>query len=504
VRAFDNTGASLAGVVVTMSLVTPGGATLNGGVAMTDASGVAIFPTLSVNTPGTYQLLASAAGPTSIATAVSNQFTITAPTLTATVLLSNFSAIYDGTAKSVGVTTIPPDLATSVTYNGGSAPTAIGAYNVVASVTAPGYIGGATGVQTVASTPAAGGPGGGAYPPTGALSCGPGVFANGVRAAITGPPNEGFGDINYALTSGQLLCSNGVHPGQFGGTTTPNSDLSCPSGQVMVGIFGTTGGPGFNVVTSVGARCQTPAGGPITQTSTAPGSGTPFGPIDCPTGEAVTGVVGGQGAVVDSIALVCGVIPPAGPTITSASPTTVAAFQYITLYGTSLPATGQNDVRFSQGGPEFPSDYVWSVGTSRVIARVPSGVLTPGPATVRLRNPGDTVTTNAFPITVSNTPGAPVILGVYSACVAGTATTTITPGQQFMIEADGTGSAGTNFTWTQGATTFSHGTAYGTGGPTGNVGSCATAPAGLTSGVWTLTVTSNGGAASAGVAITVP
>ena len=87
----------------------------------------------------------------------------------------------------------------------------------------------------------------------------------------------------------------------------------------MVGFHGTTdGGANFGdpVVSSIGPRCQLPNGGTVTQVGALPGGGVPFGPFDCPLGRAVTGVVGGQGTVVDSIALVCGAVP----TIASVAP----------------------------------------------------------------------------------------------------------------------------------------------------------------------------------------
>jgi hypothetical protein len=417
-----------------------------------------------------------------------------------TVVLGNFSAVYDGSAKAVTVATAPvAGLSVDVTYAGSpTEPTAIGAYAVVATVTEPGYTGSASATLKIASTLAAGGGGGGPYE----RYCGPGVFANGFRAAVTGSPNEAFGGINYALTSGQLLCGDGNHPAKFGGGTTPNSDMTCPVGEVMVGMFGTTGGPGYDVVTSIGPRCQLPTGGAVTQVGPAPGGGTPF-EIDCPAGQAVVAVVGGQGAVVDSIALVCSAIPPPGPAITSVLPSTVAAFQYITLEGVSLPASGQNDVLFSQGGPEFASDYIWSAGSTRVIARVPTGVLAVGAATVRLKNPAGTITTNAVPITIDSVPGAPVLHAVYNSCSGGSATTTLNAGQQFMIEAAGTGSAGTEFSWTDGVLTIPGSSSSTSGGPTGRVGTCATLPGGVTAGSWTLSIRSYTGAWSTGTTITI-
>ncbi len=68
---------------------------------------------------------------------------VTAPT--ATVSLSNLVQIFDTTAKSVSVTTVPSGLSVTVTYNGSTAaPTNVGNYTVVAIVNDPVYQGGAT------------------------------------------------------------------------------------------------------------------------------------------------------------------------------------------------------------------------------------------------------------------------------------------------------------------------------------------------------------------------
>ena len=89
----------------------------------------------------------------------------------------------------------------------------------------------------------------------------------------------------------------------------------------------------------LGAQCLPIGGGEATIVPEAggglyPDADMPFS-ATCPAGQAVTGVVGGVGEVVDSIALVCSTIP----TIASASPSTLAEFQYVTLTGTNLPAT---------------------------------------------------------------------------------------------------------------------------------------------------------------------
>ncbi len=60
----------------------------------------------------------------------------------ATVTLGNLSQTYDGTPKSVSVTTNPVGLATNVTYGGsGTPPTTAGTYAVVATLTNPNYTG---------------------------------------------------------------------------------------------------------------------------------------------------------------------------------------------------------------------------------------------------------------------------------------------------------------------------------------------------------------------------
>ena len=71
----------------------------------------------------------------------------------ATITLSNLLQAYDGTPRSVVVTTVPASLAFSVTYNGeASAPTAPGSYAIVATITDPNYAGSTSGVLVVGTT----------------------------------------------------------------------------------------------------------------------------------------------------------------------------------------------------------------------------------------------------------------------------------------------------------------------------------------------------------------
>ena len=68
----------------------------------------------------------------------------------ASVHLGNLAQGYDGTPKTVTVTTIPPGLTTSVTYDGGGAePTDLGSYMVVATVADPNYEGSASGTLAI-------------------------------------------------------------------------------------------------------------------------------------------------------------------------------------------------------------------------------------------------------------------------------------------------------------------------------------------------------------------
>jgi hypothetical protein len=96
-----------------------------------------------------------------------------------------------------------------------------------------------------------------------------------------------------------------------------------------------------------------------------------------------------------------------------------------------------------------------------------------------------------------------VLLTVYSAWIGGVPTTTLSVGQPFVLEADGTGSAGTTFQWSNAATTISQAAIITTAGPTGRVGTQGTVPAGVTPGTWTLTVTTYGSAPSNGIVVTV-
>lgn len=69
----------------------------------------------------------------------------------ATVTLAGLDQVYDGSPRTVTASTVPSGLATSITYDGNAAaPIHAGSYTVVATITAPGYSGSASGTLVVA------------------------------------------------------------------------------------------------------------------------------------------------------------------------------------------------------------------------------------------------------------------------------------------------------------------------------------------------------------------
>ncbi|HET6631115.1 MAG TPA: MBG domain-containing protein [Rhodanobacteraceae bacterium] len=75
---------------------------------------------------------------------------------TATVALGGLSATYDGNPHAATATTDPDELSTTITYDGSTdAPSAVGSYAVVATVTNPNYRGSASGTLVISPAPTA-------------------------------------------------------------------------------------------------------------------------------------------------------------------------------------------------------------------------------------------------------------------------------------------------------------------------------------------------------------
>jgi predicted outer membrane repeat protein len=122
--------------------------TVSASTTPTGLDGISITYNGSATAPinaGTYAVIAKLTNNNYTAADVTGELVISKAT--ATLTLANLSAKYDGTAKSVTVTTTPANLtAISITYDGlATAPTAVGTYAVVVSLNNPNYTATATG-----------------------------------------------------------------------------------------------------------------------------------------------------------------------------------------------------------------------------------------------------------------------------------------------------------------------------------------------------------------------
>lgn len=147
----------------------------------------------SINAAGTFT--ATTAGGAYIVTAtaatLSGIATVTVNPAIATITLSDLTQTYDGNLRPVTALTSPPNLALSITYDGSTtAPTAVGSYMVIATVTDPNYQGSNSGTLiiqprqfalTVVASPLEGG-----------SVTGGGTFVEGTPTPITATPAEGW------------------------------------------------------------------------------------------------------------------------------------------------------------------------------------------------------------------------------------------------------------------------------------------------------------------------
>lgn len=270
------------------------------------------------------------------------------------------------------------------------------------------------------------------------------------------------------------------------------------------------------MVEQLGARCQPAGGGPITNSGLVGGGFSPSQAfsLTCPAGQAVTGILGGAGEVIDSIALVCGTasLPAGPPTITGmtpASPVAAGYGQLVSFTGTNLPPADptpstdfprpvEQQVVITSGASSYFTDLVWGASPTRWMVRLTPGIPA-GPATVTISAPGGSPSSNAFPFTIATTPAAPVLNSVLSAC-NGSPISTINSGGAFAVEADGIDTGGdTDIVWTRisaaGGGTIVQTLPTASGGPTGGVcvympgGSGTSGPAPtLVSGTWLVQV----------------
>jgi VCBS repeat-containing protein len=137
------------------------GATLNGvisgdAITLNPAGASATFADANVGTGKAVTIT----GLTLLGTMATN-YTLTQPTATAnitaapaTVVINRSVQLYNGSPKSVTNATVPGGLSVAMTYNGSStAPSSVGAYTVVGTVTSANYSGGATNYLYIAVAP---------------------------------------------------------------------------------------------------------------------------------------------------------------------------------------------------------------------------------------------------------------------------------------------------------------------------------------------------------------
>ena len=136
----------------TVNVVATGGSSGNPvNFAVTEGPGSILGgSTLTFSGAGSVTITASQVGNSNYEAAPPVARTFTVTEANATVSLSELHQVADGTARVVTVTTVPPNLDVDVTYAGDAeAPTAIGNYAVVATITDPLYQGAASGTLAV-------------------------------------------------------------------------------------------------------------------------------------------------------------------------------------------------------------------------------------------------------------------------------------------------------------------------------------------------------------------
>jgi uncharacterized protein (DUF2141 family) len=131
-------------------------ATATSGLAVSYASSNPAVATVSGTTvtivgAGTATITATQEGDGNYTAATAVTQTLTVNRAAATVTLGNLATTYTGTPQAATATTVPAGLAVTITYNGSStAPTAVGSYAVVATVSDANYQGSASGTLTMA------------------------------------------------------------------------------------------------------------------------------------------------------------------------------------------------------------------------------------------------------------------------------------------------------------------------------------------------------------------
>jgi hypothetical protein len=155
--------------------------------------------------------------------------------------LSGLAATADGTPKSVTVTTIPPGVAVSVTYDGSpTAPTFAGSYAVAATVTDPNYTGSANGTLVITQAAAS----------FGVTGWTPGTAGRSVSGGETNSPllnpsssNQGANSLLQAYFNPITLVNPGDKITLTGSMTLSEAGTSGAQQWFRYGLFDNRGQP---------------------------------------------------------------------------------------------------------------------------------------------------------------------------------------------------------------------------------------------------------------------
>jgi len=206
--------------------------------------------------------------------------------------------------------------------------------------------------------------------------------------------------------------------------------------------------------------------------------------------------------VIDTIAVPVTLVAATTSIINSVSPSVNGAGQgFAVVRGTLLPTPSSSTVILSNGVTTDTSSFIFPSPstTSTYYVRLPFG-FPPGPATLQIQS-GATLT-NAFPITVSATPGAPVITNIFDSGFF--VTSSVSAGQEIYIQADGVDTSGSVARFQQGSTIIDVASTQATSSSALGLAVRIFAPTGLTSGTVDVSVRQGSSAFSTPVTLTVP
>jgi hypothetical protein len=197
---------------------------------------------------------------------------------------------------------------------------------------------------------------------------------------------------------------------------------------------------------------------------------------------------------------------PSGGTISSVSPSNGAPGQgFLVVRGTGFPSPASGIAIVSNGATTANAFVFEAPSTiSAYWVRLPSGFPL-GRATLQISDPGIPAASNTVAITVTATPGTPVITDVMVLDAASyTSTSTVNAGQTIYVQADGIDTIGSVVRFQQGETITDVPIVQATSDPTTGLKAQVVAPSGLQSGLVLVSIRQGTSAFSGAVWLEVP